>query len=262
MIMTDRMTAVPSYPVRASLVFLVIFIAAYKVFSLAPIPQNLAYHQFADTAGFGGIANICNVLSNVGFIVAGLLGLIRCPKSGSVQNNHLWVFFFATVIGVGFGSAYYHWLPSNNTLFWDRLPMTLAFGSLFACFCSERFGARFGRRTFLFTIHFGALSVVYWWVSEALGAGDLRLYILIQYLPMVLIPLILILFPSNPGRDRMYWMLLLAYLLAKVFEMQDTAIYNFTSQLMSGHSLKHLAAAAGILVLQPLGDSDKVNSQG
>jgi hypothetical protein len=260
--MTDRMSGVPSYQLRASVVFLVILIAAYKVFSLAPISQNLAYHQFADTAGFGGIPNICNVLSNVGFIFAGIYGLKRCLKLGSSQKNNLWSFFFAAVIAVGIGSAYYHWQPSNNTLFWDRLPMTLAFGSLFACFCSERFGARFGRRTFLFTIHVGALSAVYWWVSEALGNGDLRLYILIQYLPMVLIPLILVLFPGNSGRDRMYWMLLLAYLLAKIFEIQDTAIYNFTSHLMSGHSLKHLVAAAGILVLQPLGHSENVNSQG
>lgn len=257
--MTGRMTVDPSYPLRAGVILLVIFFAAYKIFSLGPIPQDQAYHQFADSMGYGGISNISNVLSNAGFIVAGILGWKKCRKLNSSRENNMWLFFFAAVIGVGVGSAYYHWQPSNNTLFWDRLPMTLAFGSLFACFCTERFGIRFGRRIFLMAIHVGALSVLYWWVGEAFGAGDLRLYIIVQYLPMVLIPLVLTLFPGDAGRDRLYWILLLTYLLAKLFEIQDTTIYNITSHLISGHSLKHLAAAAGIMVLRPFSDSYEMN---
>lgn len=35
--------------------------------------------------------------------------------------------------------------------------------------------------------------------------------------------------------------------LAKFLEMRDTEIYLLTGELMSGHTLKHLAAAAAVL---------------
>ncbi len=253
--MTYKMDATHSYSLRCGAILLVIFIATYKIFSLAPIAQDPAYHQFADVLSYGGIPNIGNVISNAGFLIAGIVGLIRNRKNRSSFEVFMWDFFFAAVVGVGIGSAYYHWQPSNNSLFWDRLPMTLAFGSLVACICGERFGGRFGKQMFRFVVSVGAFSVVYWWVSEIMGAGDLRLYILIQYLPMVLLPLVLILFPAKASRDRMYWTLLLAYILAKLFELQDTAIFNSTLHMISGHSLKHLAAAAGILAVQPPCDS-------
>lgn len=240
-----------SYPLRVGAILLVIFIAIYKIFSMPPISQDLAYHFFTDTRTYGAIPNIGNVASNAGFVIAGIMGFTRNRPNTPSYSVFMWNFFFAAVIGVGFGSAYYHWQPTNNTLFWDRLPMTMAFGALIACICGERFGERVGEQLFRPIVSVGILSVLYWWISETIGVGDLRLYILIQYLPMVLLPLMLILFPNDAKRDRMYWILLVAYFIAKYFEMQDATIFNSTNHLISGHSLKHLIAAAGILAVHP-----------
>lgn len=253
--MTFKASGTQSYQLRYGFILLVILIAIYKVFALSPVSQDPAYHLFVDTRSYGTISNFANVVSNVGFIFAGIVGFKRNTNNRASFTKFMWTFFFVSVIGVGAGSAYYHWNPTNNTLFWDRLPMTLAFGSLISCIGAERFGARVGEQMFRPMVFFGALSVVYWWISEAMGAGDLRLYILVQYLPIALIPLVLIFFPHDARRDRMYWTLLLAYIIAKLFEMSDVAIFNNTFQLVSGHSLKHLAAAAGILSIRPPCDS-------
>lgn len=45
-----------------------------------------------------------------------------------------------------------------------------------------------------------------------------------------------------------YWLLLAAYVLAKVFEYFDGAIFSIL-RLISGHSLKHVVAAVGVLIL-------------
>jgi hypothetical protein len=44
----------------------------------------------------------------------------------------------------GFGSSYYHWNPNDDTLFWDRLPMTLCFMAILAAAVEERVDARAG----------------------------------------------------------------------------------------------------------------------
>lgn len=57
------------------IIYLGLGIASLAVFFLfvPPIPQNQAYHEFADTRAFGGIPNFCNVASNVPF---GLFGIV------------------------------------------------------------------------------------------------------------------------------------------------------------------------------------------
>jgi hypothetical protein len=90
----------------------------------------------------------------------------------------------------------------------------------------------------------GIASVGYWAVTETGGDGDLRAYALVQFLPMLLIPLILLWFPSRLQPDRYLWLMLLAYGLAKILEWLDQPIFELYAPL-SGHGLKHLAAALG-----------------
>jgi hypothetical protein len=163
----------------------------------------------------------------------------------------MWLFFFVAVILVGLGSAWYHHRPDNATLVWDRLPMTLAFASLTACLVAERIGLRAGRALFVPLLLAGAGSVFYWWAGEQAGAGDLRPYILIQYLPMLLVPCLILAFPRGPAADRPYWLLLAGYALAKILELNDDAVFAWTGQLASGHTLKHTAAALAILLFRP-----------
>jgi hypothetical protein len=45
------------------------------------------------------------------------------------------------------------------------------------------------------------------------------------------------------GLDIRWSMVILAYALAKAFELNDAEVFRFTGGLVSGHTLKHLAAA-------------------
>lgn len=228
----------------------VILAAVSIVINLPPIPQDLSYHGFSDGKTRWGIENGSNVLSNISFIIAGFVGLLRTKGRSWSKMTFMWKFFFCSIVFVGFGSAYYHWQPSNNTLFWDRLPMTLGFAALTACVCAERFGVRIGGLLFGPLVLSGVLSALYWLITEQAGRGDLRPYILVQYLPILLVPLILILFPNQSKGDRYYWILLCSYIIAKGFEMQDNHIFEMTHYLISGHTLKHLIAGFGILMFR------------
>jgi hypothetical protein len=61
----------------------------------------------------------------------------------------------------------------------------------------------------------------------------------------VALPLVLVLFPARYTGSGLYLAALVAYLLAKFAEVGDGALYALGG-LVSGHTLKHLLAAAGI----------------
>ena len=65
----------------------------------------------------------------------------------------------------------------------------------------------------------GVLSVVYWHFSELRGHGDLRPYGLVQFLPLALVLLITLLFPSAFSKAYYIWGMLAAYATAKVLEV-------------------------------------------
>jgi hypothetical protein len=84
----------------------------------------------------------------------------------------------------------------------------------------------------------GVLSLL-WWRST----GDLRLYAWVQFFPCLALPVLLLLFPAK-YTNSFYWLIAAAlYVGAKVLEYTDGAVYA-ALQLLSGHTLKHLAAAA------------------
>jgi hypothetical protein len=146
---------------------------------------------------------------------------------------------------VGAGSAYYHYAPTSDTLVWDRLPMTVAFMGLFSIVVSDRISVSLGRWLLWPLVLAGVASVLYWDWTELQGRGDLRAYGLVQFLPMLLLPLLLITSRGNGLRATWLWATLMTYALAKLAEHFDAAIYAATS-LLSGHSLKHLLGALAI----------------
>jgi hypothetical protein len=74
----------------------------------------------------------------------------------------------------------------------------------------------------------------------------LRMYGFVQFYPLVTIPLMMYLLPAQYTRSGDVIVALAWYLLAKVLETGpvDHGIYSM-GHLVSGHSLKHLAAALG-----------------
>ncbi len=208
------------------------------------IPQDPAYHQFADSRTLLGIANFWNVVTNFPFVLVGIFGLARLSRVIALRTSYLLVCLGLILVAVG--SAYYHFSPTTKSLVWDRLPMTIVFMALFSAIIEDRVSSRAGKALLWPLIGVGAASVGYWHLSELQGNGDLRPYGLIQFLPMVLIPLILVLFPSRGLRTSFLWWTLISYALSKITEHFDLGIFE-TTGMISGHSINHLLASLAIL---------------
>jgi hypothetical protein len=214
------------------------------VFLLPPIAQSPDFHHFADTRSLWGIPNVGNVVSNFPFLLTGMYGLAtvrRAPVSISVRFTYS--LLFIGVILTGVGSAYYHLHPNNDTLVWDRIPMTIVFMSFLAATVAELVSRPAGARLLLPLVAVGVGSVLWWHYTESLGKGDLRLYGWVQYYPMVAIPLLLGLYfrPSVKAILPSLLWIVAWYVIAKVLEQLDIPIYRAIG--ISGHSLKHVAAA-------------------
>ena len=222
--------------------------AAVAVFP--PIPQDPTYHRFADIRPVGSVANGWNVLSNLAFLLVGLYGLWRVgraptgPDTAFIDARERWpyVLFFAAVALTGLGSAYYHWAPDTPRLFWDRLPMTVGFMALLAAIVAERVSVTAGLVVLGPLIAAGVGSIIYWRAGELRGAGDLRPYALVQFLPALLILLMLWLCPARYTGGGFLLGVLGIYGAAKVFEAMDGPIFSL-GFLLSGHTLKHLTVA-------------------
>jgi hypothetical protein len=225
-------------------------VAAVVAAWLPPIPQDPAYHRMADERALLGVPNALNVLSNLGFVIVGALGLgsLRAgTEDGArfIDSRERWpyVVFFAGLLLTGLGSACYHWAPDNARLVWDRLPLAATLMGLFATVIVERMSVRGGLILLPLLAALGLASVLQWYGGEAHGRGDLRLYGIVQFYPMLAIPLLLRLRP--PRYTGGGWLLaaLGCYALAKLFEALDAAIFGL-GHAVSGHTLKHLAAAS------------------
>jgi hypothetical protein len=212
---------------------------ALMLTALPPIPQDPAYHALADTRTFFGIPNFVDVASNAGFLIVGVLGLRLWAARRRVPGASLsWRVFFLAVGAIAFGSAYYHFAPSNETLVWDRLPMAIAFMALFCGVVSEHLDNTPERKVLAAAVAVAVASIAWWQYAD-----DLRLYAWVQFGPLLAI-LYLLLACGGRYSHRYYLGLgLAAYAFAKLAEIGDGAIYAATAGIVSGHSLKHLLAA-------------------
>jgi hypothetical protein len=216
----------------------------YLLLFQGAIPQDNSYHVLADKRTCLGIRNFGDVASNLAFLLVGGAGWLWCYRHLKTGARASWLTFFAGVALVFFGSAYYHTTPNNDTLVWDRLPMTFAFMGLFAALLSEHLGARLERPLLIPALILGVASVLWWRYSK-----DLRLYIWVQAAPLLAIPFVIAMFKARFSH-RLYLLYGLGfYVLAKIAETFDFAIFEVTTQFVSGHSIKHLLAACAPLML-------------
>lgn len=224
--------------------------AIVGILFVPPIAQPQDYHSFADARVLLGVPNFWNVMSNVPFLFVGAIGLalvLRGGYSGGLPSLRLaYGIFFVGIALVCFGSGYYHWMPSNATLAWDRLPMSIAFMAFVSIVIVEHVNERVGKALLWPLIAVGVFSVWYWDYTERLGQGDLRLYGLVQFLSLAMIALIWLMFPSRLSGIGYLWSMFAGYALAKVLEELDEQVYAALGNQMSGHALKHIAAAAGM----------------
>ncbi len=254
----------PRFDWRAGVILTTIAFAAMAMIRAPRISQSLAFHQFADTRLWLGVPNFLDVITNAPFALAAAIGLanlqrrVRRERRGA--TNRLLpidrVCLAAVFIGIGLtslGSAYYHLAPGNDRLFWDRLPMLLTFVSLLATLIAERVSPKTAAWILAPLLVSGAASLIYWQQTERLGSGDLRPYFLIEGATLLSVLLTVVLYPSRYMPTRWLMLGLGCYVGAIVFEQLDRAVWSMWNmvgvELVSGHTIKHLCAGAGALVL-------------
>jgi hypothetical protein len=253
--LSSRLSAQPtsiiirSMSVRTRHLIIIAFTALCLVAAwlLPAMPQPIEYHDFADHRTMLGVHNFLDVASNVGFLLAGVAGLIIVflPRTCFEFSLERWPYaiFFAGMLLTAAGSAYYHLAPDNERLFWDRLPMTIAFMSLVASQIIERINVRAGLALLIPLLLVGAGSVIYWRLTERAGHGNVMPYGILQGYSVVILVLIERFHPSRYTRGTDIYLVFAAYVVAKLLETFDRQLYAL-DHVVSGHTLKHLAAAA------------------
>jgi len=205
-----------------------------------PITQDPGYHSFADHRSLWGVPNFWNVVSNLPFLLVAFYGLHALRSSAAFSatwERGAYCALLAGVALVAFGSAYYHAWPDNTTLVWDRLPMAVVFMALLATAIGERISMTIRRLMLVPLILLGVASVLYWRAT-----GDLRPYIVVQFYPMVAIPLML--FLSRYTGSAAIGAMIGLYALAKLLELFDSQIG--AELATGGHPGKHLAGAGAM----------------
>jgi len=239
-----------------TLAAVVIAAAIWGLFA-PPLAQPQEYHLFADTRPLLGVPSAGDTLSNFAFLLVGAMGLAflwrerargRSDRFDSTREMLPYWVFFAGVTLTSAGSAWYHLAPDDARLVWDRLPMTIAFMSLVAAVAGERISPRWANVLLWPLVLLGLASVVYWRWSALAGFENLKPYLAVQFGSIAVVLAIAAMYRSRYTHGAMIFALAAAYGLAKFFELQDREIFML-GEWLSGHTLKHLAAAAGVWLL-------------
>lgn len=200
------------------------------------------YHAFADQRHLLGLPCALDVLSNLPFALLGGWGLLRLRASGSGQptgiQRALATLFFAGLVLTAVCSAWYHLRPDDAGLAIDRLGMVSAFAGLLGLAAADRISARAGLWTAAAVMSLGPLSVVAW-----ANSGNLLPWAVLQGGGMLLIVLLALRKPVAGGWGLPLAAVIAWYVLAKALELGDHQVFDLTHGLVSGHTLKHVAAA-------------------
>lgn len=211
---------------------------------IAPhIHQPDSYHNFADQRTLLCIPCALDVLSNVPFAIAGILGLVLLRKNAPLRQHNqtlhdMFMLFFYGLVITSVCSSVYHLNPNNQFLWLDRMGMTVSFAGILGVAVSSRISNRAGRAT-AYTILIAAPMSLWIWQTN----DNLTPWCILQ-LSGVLLILVLGCIKSKNNMLRVPLVpIALWYALAKLFETFDQQIFILTAGGVSGHSLKHVIAA-------------------
>jgi hypothetical protein len=238
---------VSAWPSRPELLLLAALAALLIAAGVLPaIPQDESYHHFADARAWLSVPYTLDVLSNLGFLAAGVYGLLKMKRGrlsffGEALQASAFVMFLGYVL-TAVGSTWYHLAPSDSGLVADRLGMVVAFAGVLGMAASQRVSERGGRGLLVVALGLGLASVFIW-----NRFGTLTPYAVVQFGGIALIGVLLLLPSRGPGPN--WTVLIAAYAFAKAFEGADQAVFAATGHLVSGHTLKHLVAALPVLAV-------------
>ena len=208
--------------------------AAVCMIVLGPIERSEGFHHYADQRTWIGIPHAGDVLSNLAFVLVAGVYLRRIPGLA------------LAVAWIGIGSAIYHWAPSDTTLSLDWAPIGVTLMLVLAAVIHDRIGPRAGLVVHGFGPVAAVFAVGYWLMTGGTGdgdgnRGDMAPYVTVQLLGVALPPLLALV---APGRIATRWLLVAVgcFVAARVLGAYDGQLLDAIA--ISGHSLKHVAAAA------------------
>ncbi|MDP3810602.1 MAG: hypothetical protein Q8Q78_06320 [Hydrogenophaga sp.] len=211
-------------------------------------PQGHAHlhahgHPFVDARSWWGVPNTLDVLSNLPLVFVGGMGLAMLSGRSlpALTASALRMFLVGLVLS-GLGSAIYHWAPDPATLVIDRLGMAVAFAGALGLAMAERVGQTPARLTLPVSLLLAIVSAFLPWTH-----GNVLPWAVVQFGGIALIVWAAMRPPVDGALGVQLWMLIAAYALAKLLELGDAAVHLATGEWVSGHSLKHVAAACAAL---------------
>ena len=214
---------------------------------LPAISQDQSYHAFADLRSWGFIPNAQDTLTNLAFVIASTWGAWRLVSGrfllpGPCMRLPMVVFLTGVAL-TGVASAFYHLEPSDSRLVADRLAMSISFAGVLALLAADRVSGRASNWTIWTFVFLAPITVLIWSYS-----GNLTPYVVLQFGGIFLVAA-LCLRPAVQAPGLNFLGLLIFYARAKIAEVLDHQIFEFTLGLISGHSAKHVLAAMGVLAL-------------
>jgi hypothetical protein len=212
---------------------------AIAVAAMSPVIKGPGFHTYADARYWLGIPNVGDVLSNLPFVIVGIMGLVAARSVTAVPRRLVQLFFLA-ILGIGLGSGAYHVHPIDATLAFDWLPIVVALAWLTALVLSDRVDARAGRIAAVVLPALAIGSVLWWWLGGGTAGGDMRWYAMLQLLFVATVPVVLVLYPKGALSRGDLLLGVGCFVGARVLHANDAAILEATG--VSGHTLKHLAA--------------------
>jgi hypothetical protein len=230
---------------RLTLIAAVLFGLLVAAFAAGRFLEAFTTNWYADSRALLGVPNFMNVASNLAFLLVGVAGLVLCartPRAAAGLSG--WWVFYAGMVLTCCGSSWYHLAPSDTNMVSDRLGMIVAFVGLAAAVIAESIRRPVPVPLLSVALLFGAASV-FWWRAS----GDLRVYAWVQLAPLACSATALAGRWLVPRLARLLAASFALYVLAKLAETFDARVYALSADTLSGHTLKHLLAAASAAVL-------------
>jgi hypothetical protein len=249
-----------------------LLLSAVGAFS-PPISELAGYLHFADQRELFKLPRALDTLSNLPFAFFGFYGLwvlYRLPNQNLSPNflmpyKPLAAIFFTGLIITMMGSAWFHSQPlEKGRLAIDRLGMLIAFSGLIGLSGAIKISLRIGYVLAVYVVGAGIASI-----HLSHTTGNALPWTLMQFGGLALV----IVFATLKGNQlngtqklppfKLGWVITF-YAIAKVLEIADELVFNWTQQIISGHSLKHIVASltAWPVVIFLLAKNRSVNRSG
>ena len=215
------------------------------------------YHDFADQVAWGVLPYARDVLTNLAFAIAGWVLLWQGMKySRNMQDDAARHRLVPAVQAAAWGlvltalcSGIYHLRPDAAGLAIDRIGMSAAFAGVVGLLVADRLATVRVVPAMAAALLLGVACVM----SDFLN-GNMTPWVIFQ----VGVSGLMLLAPwvtrrqgerdglQQPVLGIAWWQVLVFYALAKLCEMGDQAVWQWTGAIISGHSLKHIVAAAAV----------------